>query len=180
LEKVLAGGHVLYLRHTETDEATNDSDLSDMSDCSKQRVLSETGRESARKIGQAVAALKIPVGSVITSRYCRAKETAALIGFEKAAESADIDNDKGGTKEDSDNRAAALQKMLATAPEPGKNTLIIGHAPNIRKAAGLDFADIKTGEIAIFTPKAGGDGYDFVARIKQDELLELASVTSSN
>jgi hypothetical protein len=70
--------------------------------------------------------------------------------------------------------------MPAHAPVPGKNTQIIGHAPNIRKAAGVVFADIKPGEIAIFTPKAGGDGYDFVARIKQDELLELASVTSSN
>src|SRR5262245_23938748 len=76
VEKLRTGGYTVYIRHTQTDSKTEDKDLSDMSNCAGQRVLSDQGRENAGKLGDAVKALAIPVGDVITSQFCRAKDTA--------------------------------------------------------------------------------------------------------
>jgi phosphohistidine phosphatase SixA len=178
LAKIKEGGYVVYLRHTETDSATKDTDLSDMSNCATQRVLSGEGREHAKKLGEAVAALKIPVGTVITSRFCRAKETAKLMGFTETRELGDLDNDSGEplvAKDESQRRAAALRKLLGTPAAEGKNTLIVGHVPNMREAVSLDYAKMKEGEIAVFAPKAGDPAYDEVGRILPVELLSAAS-----
>jgi broad specificity phosphatase PhoE len=182
IQKLQAGGYVIYLRHTETDSATEDSDLSDMSDCSKQRLLSEEGRENAKQIGEAFKSLKIPVASVTTSLFCRAKETAALMGFDKAVETGDIDNDSGEpkvTKEESERRTAALRKLLADAEPPaGQNILIVGHVPNIRNAVALEYAKMKEGELAVFAPADGEPGYEPVGRIMREALLESVKSAS--
>lgn len=179
--KLRQGGYVLYVRHTQTDGATKDGDLSDMNDCSKQRILSKEGQENAAKLGQSFKAVKIPVGTVLTSQFCRAKETAKLMGLENAAASADLNNDSGEpavTKDESERRAAALRKLLATAPAAGQNTIIIGHVPNLRTAAGLDFANMKEGEFAIFEHKPGDPGYEAIGRVTQDSLSKLAQTAS--
>lgn len=178
LNKLRSGGYIVYIRHTETDSATTDTDFSNMADCSKQRVLSDKGREHATKLGTAIKALSIPVGTVITSRFCRAKETAKLMGFDSTTETVDLDNDSGEplvAKDESTRRAAALRKLLSVAPEAGKNTVMVGHVPNMREAVGLDYAKMKEGELAIFLPKAGDPGYDEVGRITPDQLLSSAA-----
>src|SRR5262245_29530176 len=67
LDKLRAGGLIVYIRHTQTDSKTEDKDLSNMSNCATQRLLSDVGRENAVKLGEAFKALAIPVGDVITS-----------------------------------------------------------------------------------------------------------------
>jgi phosphohistidine phosphatase SixA len=181
IKKLRKGGYVIYIRHTQTDSNTKDGDLTNMSDCSKQRILSKEGQDNAAKLGAAFKAAKIPVGSVLTSRFCRAKETAKLMGFDKAKESADLDNDSGEpavNKTESDRRGAALRKLLATAPSKRKNTVIIGHVPNIKAAAGLDFANMKEGEFAIFVRAKGDPGFESVGRVTQDALQKLAQTAS--
>jgi phosphohistidine phosphatase SixA len=150
-----------------------------MSNCSTQRVLSDKGREHAKMLGDAVTALKIPVGTVITSRFCRAKETAKLMGFTETTETGDLDNDSGEplvTKEESQRRAAALRKLLAAPAAADKNTLIVGHVPNMREAVGLDYAKMKEGEMAVFASKAGDPGYDEVGRIISEDLRGAAKM----
>ena len=181
LKKLRKGGYVIYVRHTQTDSNTKDGDLTNMSDCSKQRLLSKEGQENAVKLGAAFKAAKIPVGGVVTSRFCRAKETAKLMGFNKATESADLDNDSGEpavNKAESDRRGAALRKLLAKAPAKRKNTVIIGHVPNIKAAAGLDFANMKEGEFAVFARAKGESGFESVGRVTQDALQKLAQTAS--
>jgi phosphohistidine phosphatase SixA len=179
--KLQQGGYVVYIRHTQTDSATKDGDLSDLSDCSKQRILSKTGQEDAVKLGEAIKAVKVPVDQVLVSQFCRAKETAKLMGFESALETPDINSDNGEpvvSKEESQRRAAALRKLLATPTAAGKNTVIVGHVPNIREAAGQDYNSMKEGEIAVFAPKQGEPGYDAVGRVTPDALKTLAQTAS--
>jgi broad specificity phosphatase PhoE len=181
IQKLQAGGYVIYLRHTQTDSSTEDSDLSDMSDCSKQRLLSEEGRENAKRIGEAFKSLKIPVASVTTSRFCRAKETAELMGFDEAVETGDIDNDSGEpkvSKEESERRSAALRKLLAETAPAGQNILIVGHVPNMRNAVALEYAKMKEGELAVFAPAEGEPGYEPVGRIVPEALLESVKSAS--
>jgi broad specificity phosphatase PhoE len=181
LGKLRTGGYVIYLRHTQTDQSTKDGDLTNMSDCSKQRILSKEGREAATKLGETFKALKLPVATTLTSQFCRAKETAQLMGFDKTTEIADLNNDGGEpgvSKDESERRAVALRKLLAAPATPGKNTLIVGHVPNIRAAAGLDFANMKEGEFTVFAPKQGEPGFEAVGRIAPDAFHKLAQTAS--
>lgn len=47
-------------------------------DCSTQRNLSEEGRAQARRIGEALRQMEVPVTSVWHSQWCRARDTAEL------------------------------------------------------------------------------------------------------
>jgi phosphohistidine phosphatase SixA len=181
IEKLRAGGYVVFLRHTQTDSKTEDKDLSNMSNCAGQRLLSTQGRENAVKLGDAFKALAIPLGDVITSQFCRAKETVQLMKLQITKETADINNDSGEpfvTKPESDRRGAALRALLAAAPEKGKNTLVVGHVPNMKNAISLDYANMKEGEIAIFAPKQGDPNFELVARVTQGELENLAKLAA--
>ncbi len=75
-----AGGHVIFIRHGQTnkdwaDQASPDLDLQN---CATQRSLSEKGWQQGRMIGAAFKKAEIPVGEVTASEYCRAWQTADL------------------------------------------------------------------------------------------------------
>jgi phosphohistidine phosphatase SixA len=123
----------------------------------------------------------MPLGDVITSQFCRAKDTARLMNLEITKETADLNNDSGEpfvTKDESERRGAALRQLLAAAPKAGKNTLIVGHVPNLRNAVSLDYANMKEGEVAMFRPKQADPGFELVARITQDDLQSVAKLTA--
>src|SRR5687767_7561244 len=71
-----AGGLTLLMRHALSDAAVNQREL--LRSCATQRNLTVAGREQARAIGRAMAALRIPVGEVRASPLCRARDTARL------------------------------------------------------------------------------------------------------
>src|SRR3569832_1202893 len=72
------GGYVIYLRHDLSDTSRSDIDPIDLSDCTKQRPLSDAGRLHARQIGTAFTAAHVPIDKVFASPVCRSAETAAL------------------------------------------------------------------------------------------------------
>ena len=69
-------------------------------------------------------------------------------------------------------RAEALRKLLATAPKPGTNTVLITHKPNILEALGKDWFDVKEGEASIFRPENGK--YVLVARLQMADWPHFA------
>jgi len=73
----LKSGGIVLFRHANA-PGTYDPPGMRLDDCATQRNLDETGRAQARRIGEAFRARGIPVGKVLTSRWCRAKETAEL------------------------------------------------------------------------------------------------------
>ena len=73
------GGNVIFIRHAYA-PGTGDPDNFDIKDCSTQRNLSEIGREHSKKIRIFFEKNKIPIDFVLTSEWCRCKETA-LIAF---------------------------------------------------------------------------------------------------
>jgi phosphohistidine phosphatase SixA len=75
-----AGGHAVLIRHA-TAPGTGDPPTFALGDCATQRILSDEGREQARAIGRAFRAAGIAVDEVLTSRWCRASETAALLAL---------------------------------------------------------------------------------------------------
>jgi len=73
----LQSGDIVLVRHANA-PGTGDPAGFRLNDCTTQRNLDEAGRAQARRIGQQVRALGVPVGAVWTSQWCRTRETARL------------------------------------------------------------------------------------------------------
>ncbi len=168
------GGYIICFRHPATELTQADTDPWHLDNIQAQRQLSDTGRAQSQSIGQALKALGIPVGHVVTSKFYRAIEAARLAAFSGIQSSLDIS--EGGLVVpplENQRRAEALRKLLATPPEAGTNTVIISHKPNIMDAAGKDFFDLAEGEASIFKPKPT-EGFELVARVRPENWGEMA------
>jgi hypothetical protein len=156
------GGYILYFRHTSTDFGQNDEGMTSYEDCTKQRNLTEQGRAEARAIGAAIVRLKIPIGDVLASPFCRTIETGRLV-FGRATSTQAV---RGGpaVPEDSD-RYAALKKLLSTPVPGGVNTAISSHGNPFRAVTGTPY--LAEGEAAVIEP-LGANGFRVVARIPKD------------
>lgn len=78
LRELRRGGYVIYFRHTATDFSKRDDAMKSFDDCDNQRLLSAQGRADARRIGEAIRTLKLPLGEVLASPMCRTMDHAAL------------------------------------------------------------------------------------------------------
>ena len=81
LKNLKNGGNLIFIRHAYA-PGGGDPDHFDINDCSTQRNLSGDGREQAKNIGNYFKENLIPIDKVISSEWCRCKETAE-IAFEK-------------------------------------------------------------------------------------------------
>jgi phosphohistidine phosphatase SixA len=77
-DRLRAGGFVLLMRHASTTEGLGDPKDFKLSDCSTQRNLSEAGRQEARHVGERFRQERVVVEKVLTSPWCRCRETAML------------------------------------------------------------------------------------------------------
>lgn len=153
------GGYVIVFRHMATDPSQVDVYPLDFSDTSKQRLLSDYGRQGAQMLGEAFAILEIPIGRVYASRLFRALETAGLIAHKDVVPDDRLnDSDGPGSAGGGDAAsAAALRALVTAAPDPGTNTVIVTHAGNMRDAFGPGWADMGEGEAAIFKPDGSAE-----------------------
>lgn len=75
-----SGGHVALLRHALA-PGTGDPAGFDVDDCATQRILSDQGRDQARRIGARFRESGVALASVFSSQWCRCLETARLLGL---------------------------------------------------------------------------------------------------
>ena len=168
LSALRQGGLIVYFRHTSTDFGQNDDRMTGYEDCTRQRNLTDAGREEARRIGAAIKRLAFPVGEVLASPFCRTRETAQLI-FGRATSS---DAVRGGPAQpDSPDRYTELRRLLATAPPAGTNLAIVSHGNPFRAVAGGNY--LAEGEAAVIRP-LGEEGFRIVARVTKDGWQVLA------
>lgn len=164
------GGYVIYFRHADTGPTYLEQGV-DLKRCETQRNLNDNGRGEAKLIGAQFRRLRIPVGEVLASEFCRCTETAGLAfgrhklepmltGVSRSAEAAPR----------REQAIAALKKMLAATPAPGTNTVLVSHGFNLWDAE--DFHLGTQGEAAIYMPDGKG-GYALVARLLPREWAEL-------
>ncbi len=175
LEALRRGGHVIYLRHTGTDWSQSDreeewvkevmADPGLFKRCDRQRLLTDAGRDEARRIGESVRRLGIPVGRVLSSAWCRTRETAELafgganVARDKIWDTGYLDSDSSERKHYRD----ALRKLLSESPGGGSNTVIVGHMPQLLDAAGVA---LEEGEAAVVRPEGGG--FMVLERVRAD------------
>lgn len=165
VEALQDGGLVLYLRHAITDDSP-DGQPGDP--CSRQRGLTEEGRQQARDIGAAVRALDIPIGEVLASPYCRTVDTARL-AFDRVERSEVLLPIPRGA--DGEERGKAqLTELLSTEPSEG-NTVLVGHVTNLRLA--VDATPEEGGAVVL---RPDGDGrFLLIGEIAPGAWQRLAS-----
>jgi len=162
--KLRQGGYVLYLRHTSTDFSQNDARMTSYADCSTQRNLTDKGRDEARAIGSHIKRLKIPIGTIYASPFCRTVETARLaVGEPQATNDA-----RGGPSRPQDApRYDPLRKLFATPPPAGRNNVISSHGNPFFALFGAPY--LAEGEMAVVDPKTSA----IVARVRVEDWAAL-------
>jgi len=169
-----AGGLVLVVRHGATFPDQADTAPINFDNVATQRNLNDKGKGLAKAFGDALRQAGVPVGTVYTSKFNRAYETAVIAGFKDIEKTTDLT--EGGlivSPNENNRRADAFRKMLGVPPKDHTNTILITHQPNIVAALGKDFFDVKEGETSIFRPADGG--YKLVARVQMDEWSRIAA-----
>ena len=161
LAELRHGGFVIYFRHTATDQSGAGDAEADLGRCETQRNLSAAGRAQASQIGKSMKALRVPVGTVLASPFCRTQDTARL-AFGRVAVSKDLHFVIGAPEVEMKRLRDALRKMLSTPPAPGTNVVLVSHSANLREAAGI-FAKPE-GAAYVFRPLPDGK-FEAVARI---------------
>jgi phosphohistidine phosphatase SixA len=163
------GGLVVYFRHAATDQSQDDAGLADLDDCSKQRNLDESGREQSREIGRAFRALELPVGDVLTSEYCRTRETAEL-AFGRYDDEPVLTGFPGADDPGYRERLAGARALLGRPPGQG-NTVLVAHAKNLEAAAGVSLDE---GDAAVFEP-LGQSRFRYLGRIPASVWPQLVA-----
>jgi len=157
LWKALAqGGHVLMLRHA-TAPGTYDPPGFKVEDCGTQRNLDEFGRAESRRIGAMFKEKGVPIGRVLSSRWCRCLETARL-AFGTVEPWAALDSLHRG---DDRQRVRETQAFLSR-PFTGPNVVLVTHQFNIRDVTGLP--SVASGETIVLKP-LGAEGFRVAGRL---------------
>ena len=77
ISELKEGGKVIFIRHAYA-PGGGDPDNFDINDCDTQRNLDYSGKLQAKDIGNFFKKNEIPIHRVISSEWCRCKETAFL------------------------------------------------------------------------------------------------------
>jgi phosphohistidine phosphatase SixA len=158
------GGHVLVIRHATADAEINRREL--LRSCVLQRNLTGRGRAQARELGEAIRALRIPIGEVRSSPLCRTRDTARL-AFGRATLDRDLVSPGViGTETDDERRERALRAGVEDLPPAGENTVLVTHTGNI--GAALGEATVAEGELLVY-----GEGAELVGRVPPELWQEL-------
>ena len=130
LNALRKGGHIIYIRHAQTDKdyADQADPKLDLTNCGTQRTLSDKGWEQAKNIGSGFRKANIPVGKVFASDYCRAWQTADLaFGTFKRTSALNFVKSEEYNAAQRLEMKTAVMPLLTAIPAVGTNTVIVGH-----------------------------------------------------
>ncbi|CAN5920324.1 hypothetical protein BH11PSE8_BH11PSE8_36570 [soil metagenome] len=154
----LRDGSVILFRHAMA-PGGGDPPGATLNDCRTQRNLDEAGRAQARNIGAAFRARGVDVGSVLTSQWCRTRETAALAFPGRGRDDVRFNSFFGDASKEVPQTEAALA-MLSQWRGPGV-LVVVTHQVNITALTGIVPS---SGEGVIVRPK--GQGIDVLGRLQ--------------
>jgi len=144
LDNLKKGGNLIFIRHAYA-PGGGDPNNFNINDCSTQRNLSDSGRTQSEKIGKFFKENKIPISSVLSSEWCRCKETAQ-IAFENF-ETKNFLNSFFSEKFSKNRKSQMINlKKYVDNWDKEKNLVLVTHYVVISEA--LDYAP-SSGEIVI-------------------------------
>ncbi len=107
-----------------------------LGDCNTQRNLDAQGREQARKLGQRFKTQGIKVDSVISSQWCRTRETAQLAFPDLVTADAPAFNSFFANRDTEPAQTAAARKQLLAWRGTGA-LVVVTHQVNITALTGI-------------------------------------------
>jgi phosphohistidine phosphatase SixA len=155
LKALASGGHALVLRHAKVEDHALAAVLDPNGNCANEANLSEEGRAQARRLRQMLERAAARFDLVLTSPYCRARETAQLAFGGGTVEAALLPADLG-PQADAQAHMQALAQRLARQAGRG-NVALVTHRPNVMMLT-LELVD---------------EGEAIVARIRDDGELDV-------
>lgn len=139
-DKLKQPQYALLMRHTLAPGVGDPAGYT-LNDCSTQRNLSAQGRQQAVRVGQWLRQQGVANAQVLTSPWCRCKDTAQLLGFDSPVVEPAI-----ASFFDEPQRASAftqqLQQLLAQASQTkgSKALVLVTHHVNILDYMGENIA----------------------------------------
>ena len=174
VEELGSGGLVLVFRHAATDFSKLDRDPVDLADCATQRNLSAQGRADARAIGRGARRLSLTIGTVLSSPFCRTRETARL-AFGRARVSQALLNTVSAEHDAAwRKQIAAARRLLGTRPSAGTVTVLVTHGSVVADATGHTLDE---GEALVLRP-LGRSRFRLVGRVLPREWGTLRAPAS--
>lgn len=166
------GGLVLVVRHTATDFSKPDEDPVDLTDCTSQRNLSQQGRADARAIGRGVRRLDLRISAVLTSAFCRTRETARLAFGRGTVTPALLNTITAAHDARWRAQIRAVRRLLGTKPAARTITVLVTHGVVVSDATGLT---LEEGETLVLRP-LGSSRFRVRGRIRPHEWRTLSAV----
>jgi phosphohistidine phosphatase SixA len=149
----LRRGAIVLFRHAHA-PGTGDPSGMQIGKCSTQRNLDDSGRRQAKRIGDVIRTAGVSVGRVLTSEWCRSRETATL-AFPGRVEDEPAFNSFFGQPAKRDTATAAARRILLGWRGPGA-LVVTTHQVNITALVGRSTAsgegvvvEIRDGELAV-------------------------------
>ena len=170
LSDLQKGGYVLYMRHGNTDNSRPDrAPKVDLNDCNTQRVLNDKGIQVTTAVGNNVRKANIPVGEVIASPMCRAKNSA-----KNAFGRFTLDNGLmyTGTMTSAEKKPviANTRRLVSTPVKPADtNRFLVAHAPNMMDLMGYFPVEAT---LVIFKPLDNND-FEYIGSIRPQDWKNL-------
>ena len=121
------------MRHAHA-PGTGDSTRFALDDCTTQRNLDERGREQAREIGAAIRAAGVTVDRVLTSQWCRCRDTARLLDLGPVEELSAL-NSFFRNPARADRQTTEMREFLFGL-RTGETVILVTHYVNIRALTG--------------------------------------------
>ncbi len=158
LDRLARGEALAIMRHARA-PGIGDPDRFEIGECSTQRNLDAAGRDQARAIGAALREAGVTFERVLTSQWCRCRDTAELLDMGPVEDAPPFNSFFAGRGDSAAQTAAALT-LIADLPRPA---MIVTHQVNIRALTGQS---TRSGEVLIVT--AAADRLDVVGSLLID------------
>jgi phosphohistidine phosphatase SixA len=148
-----AGGHVALVRHAATTGGAGDPPGFRIDDCATQRNLTDKGRSEARRLGERFRAEGVAVGKVMSSQWCRCRETAALMDLGPIEPAATLNN-AFALRDRVGELTAGARAIVAAWSGPG-TLVMVTHGANILPLTGVRPDE---GGMVVVKPEPGDPG----------------------
>ena len=125
-EEVREGNKIILIRHALAPGGGDPSSFK-IGDCKTQRNLNKVGIEQSKKIGKIFKDNKIPIDIVLSSEWCRCKDTA-FYAFREFKEFSALNSTFSPPYNENETRQVKeIEKYLMNWKGEGKNLILVTH-----------------------------------------------------
>lgn len=171
INRLRQGGHILVMRHASSPREAPSKEVANADNTKLERQLDEAGRRGATVMGEAIRALRIPIGVVLTSPTYRAMETVKLARLDSPTAVNELGDGGQSMQGITEAQAVWLRGKVTEVPRSG-NTILVTHQPNLSRAFPDWGSTVVDGETVVIRPDGSG-GISVVGRIKIDDWSQM-------